>query len=107
MLIALLVGGALAGLAGMVEVTGVEGVLRSGIAVGYGYIGFLATWLVAHRPLQIVAASLVLGALSVGGDSLQIDAGLPSTSVYTLMAIVLIVALFVRGRLSGRATGVR
>lgn len=100
MLIALLVGAALAGLAGTIEVTGVEGVLRPGIAVGFGYIGFLASWLVDHRPLQIIAASLVLGAISVGGDSLQIDAGLPSTSVYTLMAIVVIIALFARGRVS-------
>jgi ABC-type uncharacterized transport system permease subunit len=99
LLAAMLAGGGLGGLAGMVEVTGVEGVLRSGIAIGYGYIGFLASWLVGHHPLSIIVAGFVLGAISVGGDSLQIDAGLPSTSVYTLMAIVLIVALFVRGRL--------
>jgi general nucleoside transport system permease protein len=97
--IALLAGGALAGFAGMIEVTGVEGVLRPGVGLGFGYIGFLASWLVGHRPLGIVGAGLLLGAISVGGDALQIDAGLPSTSVYTLMALVLILVLFVRGRL--------
>jgi general nucleoside transport system permease protein len=100
--VALLAGGALAGFAGMVEVTGVEGVLRPGIGFGLGYVGFLASWLVGHRPLGIIAAALLLGSISVGGDALQIDAGLPSTSVYTLMALVLMLVLFIRGRLQWR-----
>jgi general nucleoside transport system permease protein len=97
MLVSLLVGGALAGLGGMIELTGIEGRLRPGIGVGFGYIGFLASWLVGHRPLGIVGAALLLGAISVAGDSLQIDADLPSTSVYILMALVVLTALGVRG----------
>jgi simple sugar transport system permease protein len=97
MFIALASGGALAGLGGMVEATGIEGVLRPGIGVGFGYIGFLASWLVGHRPLAILGSALLLAAISVGGDSLQIDHGLPSTSVYVVMALVLLVALAVRG----------
>jgi ABC-type uncharacterized transport system permease subunit len=97
MLISLAAGGGLAGLGGMIEATGIEGVLRPGIGVGFGYIGFLASWLVGHRPLAILGSALLLAAISVGGDSLQIDRGLPSTSVYVLMAIVLLVALAIRG----------
>jgi ABC-type uncharacterized transport system permease subunit len=97
MLISLAAGGGLAGLGGMIEATGIEGVLRPGIGVGFGYIGFLASWLVGHRPLAILGSALLLAAISVGGDSLQIDHGLPSTSVYVLMAVVLLVALAVRG----------
>jgi simple sugar transport system permease protein len=97
MFIALAAGGALAGLGGMVEATGIEGVLRPGIGVGFGYIGFLASWLVGHRPLAILGSALLLAAISVGGDSLQINHGLPSTSVYVLMALVLLVALAIRG----------
>jgi ABC-type uncharacterized transport system permease subunit len=97
MFIALAAGGALAGLGGMVEATGIEGVLRPGIGVGFGYIGFLASWLVGHRPLAILASALLLAAISVAGDSLQINHGLPSTSVYVLMALVLLVALAIRG----------
>jgi general nucleoside transport system permease protein len=96
-LVTLAVGGALAGLGGMIELTGVEGRLRPGIGVGFGYIGFLASWLVGHRPLGIVGAALLLGAISVAGDSLQIDHGLASRSVYILMALVLLTALAVRG----------
>lgn len=95
--VALVAGGALAGLGGMIEVTGIEGRLRPGIGVGFGYIGFLASWLVGHRPLAILGSALLLGAISVAGDSLQIDAGLPSTSVYVLMALVVLAALALRG----------
>jgi general nucleoside transport system permease protein len=95
--VALIAGGALAGLGGMIEVTGIESRLRPGIGIGFGYIGFLASWLVGHRPLGIVGAALLLAAISVAGDSLQIDAGLPSTSVYILMALVLLGALGLRG----------
>ncbi|MEA2324476.1 MAG: ral nucleoside transport system permease protein [Solirubrobacteraceae bacterium] len=94
---ALVAGGALAGLGGMVEVTGVEGVLRPNIGVGFGYIGFLASWLVGHRPLDLLGSSFLLGSISVAGDSLQINAGLPSTSVYVLMAVVLLLVLSIRG----------
>jgi general nucleoside transport system permease protein len=97
MLVALLAGGGLAGLGGMIELTGIEGRLRPGIGIGFGYIGFLASWLVGHRPLGIVGAALLLAAISVAGDSLQIDADLPSTSVYILMALVVLTALGLRG----------
>jgi simple sugar transport system permease protein len=104
MLVALLLGGAAAGIGGMIEVTGVEGRLRPGIGVGFGYIGFLASWLVGHRPLAVVGSAFLLAAISVSGDSLQINAGLPSTSVYVLMALVILLALGVRRR-PGRAGG--
>jgi simple sugar transport system permease protein len=86
---ALVIGGAVAGLAGMAEVTGIQGRLRSGISVQYGYIGFLASWLGGHSPLGIFLAVLLFGAISVGGDSLQIGAGLPASSVNILMSLIL------------------
>lgn len=98
MFVALILGGAAAGIGGMIEVTGVEGRLRPGIGVGFGYIGFLASWLVGHRPLAVVGAAFLLAAISVSGDSLQLNAGLPSTSVYVLMALVILLALGARGR---------
>ena len=86
---ALFIGGAVAGLAGMAEVTGIQGRLRSGISVQYGYIGFLASWLGGHTALGILLAALLFGAISVGGDSLQIGAGLPASSVDILMSLIL------------------
>lgn len=85
----MVIGGAIAGLAGMAEVTGIQGRLQSGISVQYGYIGFLASWLGGHSPQGIALAALLFGAISVGGDSLQIGASLPASSVNILMALVL------------------
>lgn len=89
----LAVGGAVAGIAGMAEVCGIQGRLRPGISVNYGYIGFLAAWLGGHRPLGILFACLLFGALSVGGDSLQLGAGLPGSTVNILMALILFAVL--------------
>jgi simple sugar transport system permease protein len=86
---ALVIGGIVAGLAGMAEVTGIQGRLRSGISVQYGYIGFLASWLGGHSPLGILLAALLFGAISVGGDSLQIGASLPASTVNILMSLIL------------------
>lgn len=90
---ALVAGGAIAGIAGMAEVTGIQGRLRPGISVNYGYVGFLAAWLGGHRPLGILLACLLFGAISVGGDSLQLALGLPGSTVNILMALILFAVL--------------
>lgn len=90
---AMLVGGALAGVAGMVHFSGSEFKLRTGMTAGFGYTAFLASWLGRHRPLPIVAGSLLLAFLAVGGSSLQLDAGLPAATVNVLMAFVLLSVL--------------
>ncbi|MBJ7471489.1 MAG: ABC transporter permease [Solirubrobacteraceae bacterium] len=98
---ALLLGGALAGLAGALEVMGPDGRLRQGLGVGFGFLGFLASWLAMHRPGWTVAAVVLIASISVGGDSLQLDLGLPATSVYVVTATVLLVVLGWRGTRSG------
>lgn len=85
-----LAAGALAGMAGMLEVAGIEGRLRPTTGVGFGYIGFLAAWMVGQHPLGLIASSLLLAVLAVSGDALQITARLPASSVNILMAFVLI-----------------
>lgn len=87
---AIAVGGALAGIGGFVQLAGVEFKLRQGFLFGYGYIGFLASWLTRHHPLRVVVGSLALAAIAVGGDSLQIDSGLPAAGVNILMALMLL-----------------
>lgn len=89
----LIVGGAVAGVAGMAEVTGIQGRLRPGISVNYGYVGFLAAWLGGHRPFGVLLACLLFGAISVGGDSLQLGLGLPGSTVNILMALILFAVL--------------
>jgi ABC-type uncharacterized transport system permease subunit len=93
LLSALLVGGALAGLAGMVHFAGVEYKLRPGFGSQIGYTAFLASWLARHRPLPVVIACFVFAALTVAGDSLQLDAGLPAATANILTGLILIAVL--------------
>ncbi len=93
LLSAMLVGGALAGLAGAVQFTGVEYKLRPGLTTNIGYIGFLVSWLARHRPIPVLLGSLAFAAITVAGDSFQIDSGLPAASVNILTGLVLIAVL--------------
>lgn len=93
LLSALLVGGALAGLAGMVHFAGVEYKLRPGFGAQIGYTAFLASWLARHRPVPVVIACFVFAALTVAGDSLQLDAGLPAATVNVLTGLILVAVL--------------
>ena len=90
---AMLAGGALAGLAGMIEISGVEARLRPQMLAGYGYIAFLASCLARHDPLKVMGSSLALAAILVGGFGLKISAGLSGAAVNVLMALVLLAVL--------------
>jgi len=90
---ALMVGGALAGLGGMLQVTGVEGQLRPSLMTGYGFTGVLAAWMVRHHPVKAIGSAGLLAAIAVGGNGLKIRAGLSSGSVNILMALLLLAVL--------------
>lgn len=96
---ALLLGGAIAGMAGAVELSGTEIRLRPDMAVGFGYIGFLCSWMVRHRTAWIPSAAVLLAAISVYGDNLQIDYGLPGSSVFVLMAGIVLLVLAQKPRI--------
>lgn len=97
-LVTLCLGGGLAGLAGMAEVCAVQSRLRPGISTGFGYTGFLVSWLALHHPLGISVMALLLGVLSVGGDMVQISLGLPYSTVNILMALIFFIVLGSRFR---------
>jgi simple sugar transport system permease protein len=87
---AMVVGGALAGLGGAVQLAGAEFKLRPGFCLTYGYVGFLASWLARHKPVRVAVGAAFLSSIAIAGDSLQIDSGLPAASVNILMALVLL-----------------
>jgi len=93
----LVAAGAIAGLAGMIEIAGVEERLRPTTGVTYGYLGFLASWMAWNHPLRLVATAFVIGTISVAGNSMEMNSGLPASSVQILMALVLF-ALLIMGR---------
>lgn len=72
---AFLVSGALAGLAGISEVSGAIGQLRPTISPGYGFTAIIVAFLGRLNPLGIVAAGLVLALSYLGGEAAQISIG--------------------------------
>ena len=96
LLLMMIIGGGLAGLAGMGEVSGLQHRLNPGVSSYYGYTGFLASWLAGHRPGLIPVMAFVLAVLASGGDILQITQGLPYGAVTVLMALILFVVLAAR-----------
>ncbi len=89
-------GGALAGLAGMVEVSGIHHDLRPGISNNLGYLGLLASWLAGHNPVGIVAACSMIAVFLVAGDVLQLTVGLPSAAGLVLIGLALFFVLGLR-----------
>ncbi|KQZ30758.1 sugar ABC transporter permease [Mesorhizobium sp. Root552] len=68
---AFMVSGALAGLAGISEVSGAIGQLQPSISPGYGFTAIIVAFLGRLNPLGIVAAGLVLGLTYLGGEAAQ------------------------------------
>jgi simple sugar transport system permease protein len=91
--IALAIGGGLAGLAGMGEVMGLHGRLRQGLSPGYGFTGFLISWLAGGRAVGILLMALLFAILTSAGDTLQITQGLPYAVVNILLAVILFTVL--------------
>jgi len=99
--VVMLVGGGMAGLAGMTEVSAIQGRLRPSLSPGYGFTGFLISWMAGGRPLGIVAAAGLLAIITAGGDILQMTQRLPGSVVSILMALVLFAVLARRDRARG------
>ena len=84
--VALAIGGGMAGLAGMGEVMGIHGRLRQGLSPGYGFTGFLIAWLAGGRPLGILLMAFLFAIITSAGDTLQITQGVPYAVVNILLA---------------------
>ena len=95
-IVAMVAGGALAGLAGMVEVSGIHHDLRPGISNNLGYLGLLASWLAGHNPVLIVAACFLIAVFLEAGDVLQLTVGLPSAAGLVLIGLALFLVLGMR-----------
>ncbi len=92
-ILVMLLSGGLAGLAGMSEVSGISYRLQQGLAVGYGFTGIIVAWLAKLNPWGIILVSILLAALFVGGDQLQISMGLPASVALVLQGAILIFVL--------------
>jgi simple sugar transport system permease protein len=87
---AFIASGALAGLAGAIELTGVTFALYENISPGYGYTGIAVALLARLDPLGVVASGLLFGALEAGSAAMQRDAGVPSVVVSIVEALIVL-----------------
>ncbi len=68
--------GAIAGLAGMSEITGVVHRLQGAISPGYGFTGIIVAWLAKLNPFAVILVSVLFGALILAGREIQ-PSGIP------------------------------
>jgi simple sugar transport system permease protein len=97
-----LVSGALAGLAGGVEVLGVTFALYENISPGYGYTAIAVALLARLDPWRVAVTALLFGGLEAGAGAMQRDAGVPSTLV-TVIEAALILAVIAVGAFRRRS----
>lgn len=91
---AFLVSGALAGLAGGIEATGVTYALYEGLSPGYGYTAIAVALLARLDPLLVGPSAMLFGALEAGATAMQRDAGVPAAFVTVVEgSLVLLVLL--------------
>ena len=91
---ALLISGALAGLAGGLEVAGPIGQLTATISPGYGFAAIIVAFVGRLHPVGVVLASLVMALFYIGGELAQSRLGLPSalTGVYQGLLLFFLLA---------------
>jgi simple sugar transport system permease protein len=84
----MLLSGAVCGLAGMAEVSGIVGRLQPNLSPGYGYTAIIVAWLSKLNPAAILVVSILFGALQVGGFFVQ-TMGVPASVASMLQGAVL------------------
>lgn len=88
-----LISGALAGLAGSVEVMGVTGGVTTTMSPGFGYAGIVVAMLAGLHPLGVVAASIFVATVFVGADAMSRATGVPSFIADVIVALSLLTML--------------
>ncbi len=92
--LSLTLAGGFAGLAGAIEVMGVQHRLLDGVTGGYGFTGIVAALLGSLHPLGLIPASVLFGGLLVGANQMQRAVQVPSALINAILGLVV---LFVSG----------
>ena len=101
-IIAMLVSGAITGIAGFIEITGVHHTLYAQFSPGYGFDGIAVALLGRSHPVAVVPAALLFGALRTADRWLQLSAGVPKDIVIIIQAIAILAVGLQSARASRR-----
>ena len=91
--LSLMLAGGFAGLAGVIEVIGVQHRLLEGITGGYGFSGIVAALFGGLHPLGLIPASWLFGSLLVGADMMQRAVQVPSALISALLGLVVLLVI--------------
>jgi simple sugar transport system permease protein len=89
-IIAMIVSGGIAGLAGGIDSAAVTHSLTKGVNSGYGFTGIIVAWMSGLNPFISIIVALFLAALHTGSDALQITMRLPSAMGEVLQGLILL-----------------
>jgi len=87
------IAGALAGLAGGIEVSGVHNRLIEGFSHGFGFNAVAVALIAGLNPLAVLPAGLFLGFLEAGTLAMQREVGVPSSLVYVIEGLMMVFVL--------------
>jgi simple sugar transport system permease protein len=89
-ILAMLLSGGIAGLAGVIDSAAVTHCLTKGVDSGYGFTGIIIAWMSGLNPFASIIFSVIMAALDTGADALQISLKLPSAMGEVLQGLILI-----------------
>lgn len=90
MLIAMIIGGSLAGMAGAIEVIGLKYRLFHLFSGGYGFDGIIVAFLAALNPLMAPLSAFFLAGLSAGAGAMQRAVGIEGSVVEVIQGLVVL-----------------
>lgn len=89
-LMVMLIGGGLAGVAGISEVSGVQIRMREGISPGYGFAAIPIAFLGRGHPFGVVIAAFFFGIIFVGGSHMQLVMQVPVAIAEVIQALIIL-----------------
>jgi len=92
-MLAVFLGGGMAALAGLCAVLGVQHRLMDGLAGGVGFVGVVVALLARLNPLVVIPTAILYGGLEVGGSAMQRQTGLPTSVIFIMESLVVLLIL--------------
>ncbi|MGF1480439.1 MAG: ABC transporter permease [Cyanophyceae cyanobacterium] len=93
LLIAIMLSGAFAGVAGIIETSYIYTRLKAGISPGYGFSAILVALMGQLHPVGVLIAAVLFSALTIGAESLQVSLQVPAAVAQVIQALVVLFAI--------------
>ncbi len=103
-ILVMMLSGGLAGLAGMIEITGVVHRFQEKISSGYGFTGIIIAWLAKLNPFAVILVSILFGGLILAGREIQ-PSGIPLMLQGIILFCIISSEVLVRYRIRIRRRG--